>query len=229
MALLAGGSRLSWVLAIGLGACGPSVSSEDTGQGADGSGDESKDPQSGDGDTSDDTSPAPLCSAESCEGDPTGEWAVVGACVADLSGASPNTNDCEPEECAVEILDAQGDYSFATSARLSLDVTYEVRCRMPKSCYEGGQCDDDGDDDNGVCVDDGDVCACSQSWDANIASQGIVVIQAGGLELHDGDQFWSTRDWCVDGDTLEIEAQTSWGVPGYRNILTLRTSLERVE
>ncbi len=92
-----------------------------------------------------------------------------------------------------------------------------------------GDEDDDGDDDNGVCVDAGGACECSQLWDANIFNQGAYVIQSGELELHDGDQFWQTQDWCVDGDTLEIEAQTSWGVPGYRNILTLRTSLARVQ
>lgn len=211
---------MSWVLAIGLAGCGPSVANEDSGQSGGGSGGQ-------DADDDDDASAAPLCTAQACGGDPGGEWAVVGACVVDLSRS--NSDPCEPEECTVEILEAEGDYAFDAYSNLGLDLLLDARCRLPKSCFDDGQCDDDGDDANGVCVDTGDACECSRVSEASFSAAGPYVVQGEELQLLDGHVYWVTDDWCVTEDSLEIEASVSWGVPGYRNIIGVRASLERAE
>lgn len=217
MSSLTGRSWMSWVLAIGLAGCGPSVATEDGGQSGGGSGDQDDD----------DASPAPLCTAQACGGDPAGEWAVVGACVVDVSRS--NSGPCDPEECTVEILEAEGDYAIGASSNLSLDLVLDARCRLPKSCFDDGQCDDDGDDDNGVCVNAGDACECSRVTEASFSAAGRYLVQGEELQLLDGDVIWVTKDWCVIEDSLEIDASVSWGVPGYRNILGVRASLERAE
>lgn len=92
-----------------------------------------------------------------------------------------------------------------------------------------GQRDDDGDDENGVCVDVGDACECSRVREASFSAAGAYLVQGEELQLLDGHVLWVTDDWCVTQDSLGTEASVSWGVPGYRNILGVRASLERAD
>lgn len=211
---------MSWVLAMGLAACGPSLADQDSGEGVDGSGGQQDEDGNG-------APPAPLCAAEACGGDPGGDWTVVDACVVDLSRS--NSDPCDPAECSVAVLDAQGDYTFDTYSNLYLDIVLDARCLLPKSCFDDGQCEDDGNDENGVCVDVGDACECSRVTETNFSAGGAYLVQGEQLELLDGDLYWFTQDWCVDGDSLDIDASFSWSVPGYRNILGVRASLVRAE
>ena len=158
-----------------------------------------------------------VCSEVSCHGDPTGSWAISGACARDVEGVAP---DCPTWTCDVTKVSASGSFELAANGTGSFDWTaaLESRCRAPTSCLSGKDCATLASEHPArSCSASSAGCECTQTdqdtarltgnWQLNSLSL---------LEFSEGSSSTATSNWCVRDGTFSYEVLVNHllGLPG---------------
>ena len=145
---------------------------------------------------------------ESCGGDPTGDWEVVGAC----TPPQQSPLDGCPEGLLTQSESVVGEWSFEADMTYSfeLETVSVTQVRAPLSCVQQQEPDlatcEEASGDGLVCTTQADVCECRLVSTESSALSGTWSVSASTLTL--ADDFGtpnSTYDFCrEDEQTLKL-------------------------